>query len=59
MADTTQLLQKTRLRIDEAAALLDVHQNTVRRWVDEGKLAGVRTAGGHRRVRTESILKYL
>jgi excisionase family DNA binding protein len=59
MADMTTLLQKSRLRIDEAAAILDVHQNTVRRWVDDGKLEGVRTAGGHRRVRTESILKYL
>lgn len=59
MPDTTVLLQKSRLRIDEAAAILDVHQNTVRRWVDEGKLDGVRTAGGHRRVRTESVLKYL
>ncbi|MCS6289419.1 MAG: excisionase family DNA-binding protein [Nitrospira sp.] len=59
MYDTTQLLQKAKLRIDEAAAVLDVHQNTVRRWVDEGKLDGIRTAGGHRRVRTESVLKYL
>lgn len=59
MPDMTVLLQKSRLRIDEAAAILDVHQNTVRRWVDEGKLDGVRTAGGHRRVRTESIMKYL
>lgn len=59
MYDTTQLLQKSKLRIDEAAAVLDVHQNTVRRWVDEGKLDGIRTAGGHRRVRTQSVLKYL
>ena len=59
MADMTTLLQKSRLRIDEAAANLDVHQNPERRWVDDGKLEGVRTAGGHRRVRTESILKYL
>lgn len=57
--DRNQLLQKPKLRVDEAAAILDVHQNTVRRWVDEGKLAAVLTAGGHRRVRTESVLKYL
>ena len=59
MYDTALLLQKPKLRIDEAAALLDVHHNTVRRWVDEGKLQGIRTPGGHRRVRTESLLPYL
>lgn len=57
--DKTVLLQKTKLRLDEAAALLEVHVETVRRWVDECKLSSVRTPGGHRRVYTESIKKYL
>jgi len=53
------LLKKTRLRMDEAAAVLDVHENTVRRWVDDGKLTAVRTGGGHRRINTASLKKFL
>ena len=37
-------------RIGEAAALLGVSPDTVRRWVDAGQLASRRTAGGHRLV---------
>ncbi|CBK43656.1 putative Phage terminase, subunit Nu1 [Nitrospira defluvii] len=59
MYDTALLLQKPNLRIDEAAALLGVHHNTIRRWIDEGKLTGVRMADGHRRVATASILEFL
>jgi len=59
MYDPKVLLQKTKLRVDEAAALLEVHENTVRRWIDEQKLSAVRTPGGHRRVHTESVRKYL
>lgn len=57
--DLNALLLKTRLRIDEAAAVLDIHENTVRRWVDDGKLSNVPTAGGHRRVKTQSLMKFL
>lgn len=59
MYDPHILLRKSKLRLDEAAALMEVHVDTVRRWVDEGKLSSVRTAGGHRRVHTESVKKYL
>jgi molybdopterin-binding protein len=34
----------------EAAELLGVSTDTVRRWADAGRLLTVRTAGGHRRV---------
>ena len=34
----------------EAAELLGVSPDTVRRWADAGRLLTVRTAGGHRRV---------
>ena len=35
-------------RLGEAAELLGVRVDTVRRWADAGRLATTRTAGGHR-----------
>lgn len=37
-------------RMGEAAALLGVSADTVRRWADDGRLAATRTEGGHRLV---------
>ena len=37
------------LRLSEAAALLGVHPDTLRRWADEGKVPVSRTPGGERR----------
>jgi molybdopterin-binding protein len=36
------------IRIGQAAELLGVSADTVRRWADEGRLATRRTSGGHR-----------
>lgn len=37
------------LTLSEATEMLGVHENTVRRWGDDGTLRMVRTPGGHRR----------
>ena len=37
-------------RMGEAARLLGVSPDTVRRWADQGRLVTTRTAGGHREV---------
>ena len=57
--DPNQLLQKTKLRIDEAAQLLDVTPRTVQRYLDNVKLTADRTPGGQRRVRLEDLKRYL
>ncbi|TMR17719.1 helix-turn-helix domain-containing protein [Nonomuraea turkmeniaca] len=40
----------TTFRISEAAALLGVSSDTVRRWVDAGRLSAERDEHGHRRI---------
>jgi len=59
MYDKQVLLQKIRLSIKEAASLIGVHDDTIRRWIKSGKLSVVKTAGGHHRVKTESAKLYL
>jgi excisionase family DNA binding protein len=49
--------EKALLRIDEAAALCDVHANTIRRWIDEGKLDHIRFPGGGLRIPRTAILE--
>jgi diguanylate cyclase (GGDEF)-like protein/excisionase family DNA binding protein len=43
------------LRVADAARLLGISRNTLRRWSDSGKLACYRSAGGHRRFRREDV----
>lgn len=39
----------------EAAKMLDVSVRTVQLWVEDGKLQGWKTAGGHRRIAVNSV----
>lgn len=59
MYDPNVLLQKTKLRIEEAAFLLEVTPRTVDNYMTSGKLEFKRTPGGYRRPLTESVKKYL
>lgn len=47
--------QEEWLTLQQAAALLGVHQNTLRRWADAGRVSVYRTPGGHRRFRRDVI----
>ena len=47
------------LRIGQAAELLDVTVDTLRRWEAEGRLRTERTSGGQRRVPTAEISRLL
>lgn len=46
-------------RIGEAAAILGVRVETLRRWEREGRLATSRTAGGQRRVPASEVARLL
>jgi molybdopterin-binding protein len=46
-------------RIGQAAELLGVSVDTVRRWTDEGQLKVVRTPGGHRYVDGRDLARFL
>ncbi len=44
------------LGVSEAADLLGVSTQTIRRWESEGKLKAVRTEGGHRRFEVSDLI---
>lgn len=39
----------------ETAAVLKKHRKTITRWASDGKIAFVRTLGGHRRYRESEV----
>ena len=43
------------LTTPEVAALFGVHAKTVRKWIKQGRLRGVRTPGGGYRVRASDV----
>ena len=47
------------LRSHEVAALFDVTERTVINWAASGKLACLRTVGGHLRFRSEDVVSLL
>jgi excisionase family DNA binding protein len=42
----------------QAALLLGVHESSVRRWCDAGRLSCERTPGGHRRIALDNLLAF-
>ena len=54
-----RLPQESLLKPGEVAALLRVDAKTVSRWALAGKIASVRTPGGHRRFRESVVLAWL
>ena len=49
----------TQYRPGQLADLLGVSADTVRRWCDEGRLATVRTEGGHRLVEGSELARFV
>jgi molybdopterin-binding protein len=48
-----------RIRLGEAAGILGVSPDTVRRWVDDGRLPAERSRGGQRLVRRADVARLL
>ena len=44
--------------VSQAAELLGVSSDTVRRWVDGGQLQAARTSGGRRRIEGEELARF-
>ena len=47
------------LRIGQVANLIAVSTDTVRTWIDEGKIPSSRTSGGHRIIKEADLAKFL
>ena len=47
------------LRIGQVANLIAVSTDTVRTWIDEGKIPSSRTSGGHRVIKGADLAKFL
>lgn len=43
----------------QLADAIGVSESSVKRWIDAGRIAATRTAGGHRRVRVEEAARYV
>jgi len=47
------------LNSEEAAKVLGVNVSSIKRWTDEGKLACIRTIGGHRKFQMDHLSNFL
>lgn len=56
---TTGTMNKTLLRVGEAADLLSVSRWTIYRWVEEGRLRGAKIGKGSLRIFRESIVSLI
>lgn len=45
------------MSVKEAAAALEVSENTVRKLYDDGRVSGMKTPGGHRRILKAEVLR--
>ena len=43
----------------EVGSLLQVNPSSVKKWVNEGRIAAFRTPGGHRRIRVADLIDFL
>lgn len=58
MANTTESSEKVISPLQLARAL-GLGESTVKRWIDQGRIAALRTAGGHRRIPLREALAFV
>ncbi len=46
------------LTTSQAAGLLEVHESSMKRWANEGRIKPERTAGGHRRISLPALMAF-
>ncbi len=51
--------KKQWLTLSDVATMLGVHEGTVRRWADAGRLPSYRTPGGHRRFLRDDVVAFV
>ncbi len=54
-----QVAMRTSLSPKELAEAIGVSESSVKRWVDGGRIEALRTAGGHRRIPVQSVIRFL
>lgn len=47
----------TFISINKASQILGVHQNTLRKWADDGQIETIRSKGGHRRFNVDRYIR--
>ena len=55
----TQIPNKLMYRPDEAAKLLGVHVETIRRWIREEKIVTIKTCDGHNMIHRGEVERML
>jgi len=51
--------QQKKLSTIQVARMLGVAVSSISKWIDEGKLVGGRTPGGHRRIEADDLVRFL
>ncbi len=54
-----QAIQTRTLSPKETAQIIGVSESSIKRWVDDGLIEVIRTAGGHRRILTLEVLRFV
>ena len=59
LAPDSSTAMKELLSPNQVAKAIGVSESSLKRWADQGRIASVRTAGGHRRLPVASVLEFV